>query len=515
MPEAPLRHDAPAHNSVPELTEIRRRLNAPRHPDGHARPTTADAAAPSGAVSSPGMTARGTATSQVWPGRAQGLTSTPPALPHDGKRLHPPATAAPWPSPSGPSSRQEHPPVTTTHSGVATATRATAAAARATDLSQGLRPGRDPGRRPGRGLRRVPAGRVHRDHGPVRVRQVDADALHGRPGHGLRRLGPHRRHRADRAEGQEAHPAAPGQDRLHLPGVQPAADADRPGEHHPARWTSPAASPTSEWLDRVIETVGLSDRLKHRPAQLSGGQQQRVAVARALASRPEIIFADEPTGNLDSRSGAEVLGFLRNSVRELGQTVVMVTHDPVAASYADRVVFLADGRIVDEHATARPPSRCWTGCGTSTPRAAPADRRPRRPGAARPDQPAATAHSATTSSRTEPPCSVPPCAMCFAHKARLLMTVLAVMLGVAFVSGTLVFTDTISDAYQKSSAKSFNDVDVAVSRQVAPTGPGDPAPRTPRLDASDCSTPRPRCPAPPPPPAPSTASPPSPTRTAS
>ncbi len=101
-------------------------------------------------------------------------------------------------------------------------------------------------------------------------------------------------------------------------------------------------------LERVIDMVGLSGRLHHRPAQLSGGQQQRVAVARALASQPEIIFGDEPTGNLDSRSGAEVLGFLRNSVQALGQTVVMVTHDPVAASYADRVVFLADGRIVDE-----------------------------------------------------------------------------------------------------------------------------------------------------------------------
>ncbi|MEU2789312.1 ABC transporter ATP-binding protein [Streptomyces sp. NPDC007100] len=108
--------------------------------------------------------------------------------------------------------------------------------------------------------------------------------------------------------------------------------------------------PDRQWLDQVVQTVGLSGRLKHRPAQLSGGQQQRVAVARALASKPEIIFADEPTGNLDSRSGAEVLGFLRNSVRELGQTVVMVTHDPVAAAYADRVVFLADGRIVDDMA---------------------------------------------------------------------------------------------------------------------------------------------------------------------
>ncbi|MGW2656927.1 ABC transporter ATP-binding protein [Streptomyces sp. NPDC001478] len=112
--------------------------------------------------------------------------------------------------------------------------------------------------------------------------------------------------------------------------------------------------PDQEWLRGVIDMVGLADRLKHRPTELSGGQQQRVAVARALASRPEIIFGDEPTGNLDSRSGAEVLGFLRNSVRELGQTVVMVTHDPAAASYADRVVFLADGAIVDQmpHPTA-------------------------------------------------------------------------------------------------------------------------------------------------------------------
>ncbi|WP_046504380.1 ABC transporter ATP-binding protein [Streptomyces odonnellii] len=106
--------------------------------------------------------------------------------------------------------------------------------------------------------------------------------------------------------------------------------------------------PDKQWLDQVIEMIGLAGRLSHRPTQLSGGQQQRVAVARALASQPEIIFGDEPTGNLDSRAGAEVLGFLRNSVRELGQTVVVVTHDPVAASYSDRVIFLADGQIVDE-----------------------------------------------------------------------------------------------------------------------------------------------------------------------
>ena len=106
--------------------------------------------------------------------------------------------------------------------------------------------------------------------------------------------------------------------------------------------------PDPAWWDTVIATVGLADRLRHRPAQLSGGQQQRVACARALVSRPEVIFADEPTGNLDSRAGAEVLSFLRSSVRDHGQTIVMVTHDPVAAGYADRVVFLADGQVVSE-----------------------------------------------------------------------------------------------------------------------------------------------------------------------
>jgi putative ABC transport system ATP-binding protein len=106
--------------------------------------------------------------------------------------------------------------------------------------------------------------------------------------------------------------------------------------------------PDKQWYDTVITTVGLADRLHHRPAQLSGGQQQRVACARALVARPDVIFADEPTGNLDSRSGAEVLNFLRNSVREHHQTIVMVTHDPNAASYADRVIFLADGRLVTE-----------------------------------------------------------------------------------------------------------------------------------------------------------------------
>jgi putative ABC transport system ATP-binding protein len=101
------------------------------------------------------------------------------------------------------------------------------------------------------------------------------------------------------------------------------------------------------WVDEVVTAVGLGDRLGHRPSELSGGQQQRVAVARALAGRPDIVFADEPTGNLDSRTGAEILGFLRRAVDDMGQTVVMVTHEPTAAAHADEVVFLADGRIVD------------------------------------------------------------------------------------------------------------------------------------------------------------------------
>jgi len=105
--------------------------------------------------------------------------------------------------------------------------------------------------------------------------------------------------------------------------------------------------PDPAWFDTVISTVGLGDRLRHRPSELSGGQQQRVAVARALASRPEVVFADEPTGNLDSRTGAEILAFMRRATDEFGQSVVMVTHDPVAASYADSVLFLADGRVVD------------------------------------------------------------------------------------------------------------------------------------------------------------------------
>jgi putative ABC transport system ATP-binding protein len=114
--------------------------------------------------------------------------------------------------------------------------------------------------------------------------------------------------------------------------------------------------PDREWLDGVIETVGLEDRLSHRPSELSGGQQQRVAVARALATRPQIVFADEPTGNLDSRAGTEILEFMRGAVDYLAQTIVMVTHDPEAASYADSVLFLGDGRIVDRMVAPTPES---------------------------------------------------------------------------------------------------------------------------------------------------------------
>jgi putative ABC transport system ATP-binding protein len=114
--------------------------------------------------------------------------------------------------------------------------------------------------------------------------------------------------------------------------------------------TLAGASPDRDWFDQVVATVGLADRLDHRPSELSGGQQQRVAVARALVSRPDVVFADEPTGNLDSRSGAEILAFMRSATDQMGQTVAMVTHDPGAAAYADQVVFLADGRIVDQMA---------------------------------------------------------------------------------------------------------------------------------------------------------------------
>lgn len=114
--------------------------------------------------------------------------------------------------------------------------------------------------------------------------------------------------------------------------------------------------PDEDWYSQILDTVGLRDRLKHLPAELSGGEQQRVAAARALVSRPEIIFADEPSGNLDSKAGAELLGFMRRAVNDFGQTIVMVTHDPNTASYADRIIFLEDGKTVDEMSDPTPGS---------------------------------------------------------------------------------------------------------------------------------------------------------------
>ena len=174
--------------------------------------------------------------------------------------------------------------------------------------------------------------------------------------------------------------------------------------------------PDREWFDNVVDTVGLRNRLGHRPSELSGGQQQRVAVARALASRPHIIFADEPTGNLDSRTGAEILSFMRQAVREFGQTIVMVTHDPVAASYADRAVFLADGHIVDEVTDP-------TADSVLEPHAHPGG--------------LSIMFSLTVNS-------------ILAKKVRFLLTGVAVILGVAFMAGTLVLTDTIKAVLRRS-----------------------------------------------------------------
>ena len=173
-------------------------------------------------------------------------------------------------------------------------------------------------------------------------------------------------------------------------------------------------SPTRVGWTRSIDAVGLGDRLQHRPSELSGGQQQRVAVARALASRPEIIFADEPTGNLDSRTGAETLGFMRRAVDEMGQSIVMVTHDPVAAAHADEVLFLADGRIVDRMGSP-PPSGCST--------------------CSRPWGSEVVMLSITLKST-------------WAHKRRLTGTVLAVVVGIAFLSGTLVLGDAMRAGFE-------------------------------------------------------------------
>ena len=206
--------------------------------------------------------------------------------------------------------------------------------------------------------------------------------------------------------------------------------------------------PEPDWWDQVIGRLDLTDRLGHRPSELSGGQQQRVACARALITRPDVIFADEPTGNLDSASGAEVLGFLRASVRELGQTVIMVTHDPVAASYADRVVFLADGQVSGELAFAD------TAIGARPPQAG--------RGVSR-----AMLRTTLASLRY--------------RKGRLALSSLAILLGVAFVTGTLVMGASMNQAYFNSFAAGARNVDAAVTPQTSGSyRPGSPdAPSVP------------------------------------
>ena len=206
--------------------------------------------------------------------------------------------------------------------------------------------------------------------------------------------------------------------------------------------------PDKQWLELVIETVGLGDRLLHRPSELSGGQQQRVAVARALAGKPEIIFADEPTGNLDSRSGAEILSFMRRAVRELGQTIVMVTHDPVAASYADRVVFLADGRVVDEIPAPTPESVL----DRLKQIAGPEQRSELIPSGRQPDMFTLTVKGL------------------WAHKLRYALTGLAVVLGVAFMAGTMVLTDTMERTFDGVFASANDGTDVIVRRDAAIDG---------------------------------------------
>ncbi len=191
--------------------------------------------------------------------------------------------------------------------------------------------------------------------------------------------------------------------------------------------------PDREWVDRVIDSVSLGPRLRHRPSELSGGQQQRVAVARALATRPELVFADEPTGNLDSTTGAEVLEFLRAAVRTMGQTVVMVTHDPVAAGYADRVVFLSDGRVSGGHG--RTDARACA-------------RRPQGPAIPQDDRSLTMLRLVLSSLR--------------ANARRLTSTSIAVCLGVALLAGTMVLGDTLKSNFDSLFQSALGNADAVV-----------------------------------------------------
>ena len=208
--------------------------------------------------------------------------------------------------------------------------------------------------------------------------------------------------------------------------------------------------PDRAWFDQVVDAVGLRPRLGHRPSEMSGGQQQRVACARALVSQPSIVFADEPTGNLDSTSSAEVLGFLRRSVDEFGQTVVMVTHDPVAASYTDRVLFLADGddrRRAAQARTATRSSRRWRACRT------PPSRRRR-------------ADVLRLTWRN-----------LLARKVRLLMSTLAIVLGIGFLAGVMTFSTGLNATFQNIVSGSTSDGRGAAGRRrLRPPTRGSPPP---------------------------------------
>ena len=192
--------------------------------------------------------------------------------------------------------------------------------------------------------------------------------------------------------------------------------------------------PDEEWLAQLIQTVGLDDRRTHRPAELSGGQQQRVAVARALISKPAVVFADEPTGNLDSKASEEVLQLLRHSVDDFRQTVVMVTHDPEAASYADRLVVLRDGRVVHD-------------CDAGTA-----------------DQVIELMKSVASVTKV----AVRGLAQ---RKLRAVVTILAILLGVAFIAGSYVLTDTINRSFDDLFDEAYAGTDVAISSST--TGQAD------------------------------------------
>ena len=190
--------------------------------------------------------------------------------------------------------------------------------------------------------------------------------------------------------------------------------------------------PEKEWREELLKTVGLADRRSHRPAELSGGQQQRVAIARALISRPTVVFADEPTGNLDSKTGSEILELLRGSVESLGQTTVMVTHDPYAAAIADRILFLGRRPDRPRHAALR------------------AQRRDRGDGRAHPELMLAVALKGLAG-----------------RKVRALLTAIAIILGVAMISGTYILTDTINSGFNTIFDQSYKNADVVVTGKAA------------------------------------------------